>query len=101
MFHNYNQSEYYLARIDALLNHIYILESYIEHKTDTNIADSGTKIAEYKLLVKYGIKIAIAITGVKFGGCGIILLKAIKPMKYTNNTIFCFVFFITVTLCHC
>ena len=28
----------------------------------------------------------------KFGGCGIILLKAIKPMKYTNNTIFCFVF---------
>jgi len=43
MFHNYNQSEYYLARIDALLNHIYILETYIEHKTDTKIADKHGK----------------------------------------------------------
>jgi len=50
MFHNYNQSEYYLARIDALLNHIYLLESYIEHKTDTNIAEKYGKKFKSKTL---------------------------------------------------
>jgi|TARA_E500000331_G_scaffold358281_1_gene423960 hypothetical protein len=43
MFHNYNQSEYYLNRIDALLNHIYILETYIEKKTNVKIADKHGK----------------------------------------------------------
>ena len=43
MFHNYNQSKYYLARIDSLLNHIYLLESYIEHSTDTKIAEKYGK----------------------------------------------------------
>ena len=43
MFHNYNQSKYYLDRIDALLNHIYLLESYIEHSTETKIRDKYGK----------------------------------------------------------
>ena len=43
MFHNYNQSKYYLARIDALLNHIYLLELYIEKETDTKIAEKHGK----------------------------------------------------------
>jgi len=33
MFHNYNQSQYYLNRIDALLNHIAALETCIEIQT--------------------------------------------------------------------
>ncbi len=43
MFHNYNQSEYYKDRIDALLNHIYLLESYIEQETKIKIADKYGK----------------------------------------------------------
>ena len=37
MFHNYNQSEYYLARIDALLNHIDTLETCIEIQTGVKL----------------------------------------------------------------
>tara|TARA_R100000742_G_C4279508_1_gene104288 strand:- start:8154 stop:8303 length:150 start_codon:yes stop_codon:yes gene_type:complete len=37
MFHNYNQSKYYLARIDALLNHIAILEDCIEIQTGVKL----------------------------------------------------------------
>jgi|TARA_R100001460_G_scaffold25737_2_gene51860 hypothetical protein len=44
MFHNYNQSEYYLARIDALLNHIDKLETCIEIQTGQ------------KLKIRYGKK---------------------------------------------
>ena len=58
-----------------------MLECHPIYKSDTNIAANGTKIAEYRSRVRYGIKTAIAITGVKFGGCGIILLRAIKPTK--------------------
>ena len=37
MFQNYNQSKYYLARIDALLDYIYKLETCIENKTDIKL----------------------------------------------------------------
>jgi hypothetical protein len=37
MSRNYNQSSYYLARIDALLDYIYKLETCIESKTDIKL----------------------------------------------------------------
>ena len=51
------------------------------YRSDTNIAVNGSKIAEERLRVRYGINTAIAMTGVKFGGCGIILPKAIKATR--------------------
>ena len=53
-----------------------MLEWKPKYKSETNIADNGTSMAEYRLRVKYGMKTAIAITGVKFGGWGINLLAA-------------------------
>ena len=45
MYHNYNESNLkdYKARVDALLNHIYLLETYIEHNTETKIRDKYGK----------------------------------------------------------
>ena len=37
MSRNYNQSSYYLARIDALLDYIYKLETCIENRTDIKL----------------------------------------------------------------
>jgi|TARA_B100000035_G_C20922670_1_gene519239 hypothetical protein len=51
------------------------------YRSETNIAVNGNNIAVERLRVRYGINTAIAITGVKFGGCGIILPKAIRAMR--------------------
>tara|TARA_R100001244_G_scaffold123918_1_gene93642 strand:+ start:311 stop:451 length:141 start_codon:yes stop_codon:yes gene_type:complete len=43
MFHSFNQQDYYLDRIDALLNHIEKLETFIEKETDFKIKDKYGK----------------------------------------------------------
>jgi hypothetical protein len=45
-----------------------MLEWNPKNTSDTNMADNGTIMAEYKSRVRYGMNTAMASTGVKFGG---------------------------------